>query len=67
MDNNLPQLTPEEQTFVQWLDTPEHCSRLYPSVCNGKAISRIKLGDDWHPLCKMCMQAMKKQLDRIFE
>lgn len=67
MNNERPQLTPEEAQFAQWLDTPERCCRLYPSVCDGTAISRMKMGDDWHPLCKSCMQAMKKQLDRIFE
>lgn len=67
MNINLPPIAPEHAHFAQWLDTPEQCCRLYPSVCNDHAILNMKLGDAWYRLCKPCMRAMREQTARILD
>lgn len=67
MSNDYPPIEPEHAAFARWLDTPEPCSRLYPSVCNGKAILRMKLPVEEYPLCQACMRAMWQHMKNIVD
>jgi len=67
MANNYPPIPPEFEKFARWLETPEPCSRLYPSSCNGVAIMRMGFSQGEYPLCKGCMRAMSEQINNVLD